>query len=87
MEGNNAIWLISVKNGDRRLLAISEQSVRVGDVVRIEFQSLCNEPMLGEVIAAIKTERNSELHKWLIDASEQNVTRRRVVRVWTNYSA
>ena len=77
------IWLISVKNGDRKLMAISEQAVRVGDVVRIEV----NEPLLGEVIAAIETERNSELHKWIIDATERNVTLRKVVRVWTSYSA
>lgn len=77
------IWLISVKNGDRKLLAISEQAVRVGDVVRIEV----NEPLLGEVIAAIETERNGELHKWIIDATERNVAHRKVVRVWTSNPA
>ena len=81
------IWLISVKNGDRKLLAISEQAVHVGDAVRIEFQSALNEPMLGEVIAAMETELNSELHKWIIDATERNVTLRKVVKVWTNIPA
>lgn len=83
MDEGNFIWLVGVKNGNRKLLAISEQSVRVGDAVRVEFQSAVEEPLLGEVIAAIQTERNSELHKWLIAASERNVTRRRIVKVWT----
>lgn len=76
------IWLISVKNGDRRLLAICELPVRVGDVAQIVFQSVVEEPMLGEVVAAIQTERNSELHKWILEATEHNITRRKVVKVW-----
>lgn len=76
------IWLISVKTGDRRLMAICELPVRVGDVAQIVFQSLVEEPTLGEVVAAIQTERNSELHKWIIDASDGNITRRKVAKVW-----
>lgn len=75
------IWLIGTTNGDRRLMAISELPVRVGDVVQMEIRS-AYELVLGEVVAAIETERNSELHKWIIAATGNNVTQRNVVKVW-----
>ena len=82
MEDNKFIWFVSVKSGNRKVLAICEMPVLEGDVAKIVFQSADEEPVLGEVIATIMTDRNSKLHKWILEATEGAIARRKVAKVW-----
>lgn len=82
MASEQSVWLVSVKADDRTLIVVSEHCVKAGDAVQIAFQVAGGKPILGEVIAAIKTDRGSELHKWVVDATERNVDYRKVVKVW-----
>ena len=75
--GNDTLYLLSAIANNHRTVLITPKPVRAGDIVSYRVQG---EEFLCKVQAVIQTERNSELHNWILTVT--NAEARKVTDVY-----